>query len=374
MIQLLEGTPGSGKSYHAVKEYLLPWVRRGRRLYVAIDGFYLDRLAMFEDRQVADLEKQITLWNDLSAIPSLLLSVEPGSAVILDEAQTIFRAKEKVPGEVLRWLETHRHMGIDVLLMAQDYRQITGGVTRLVETTTKFRRMERFGMGKRYQGFIRGNPEETEVIRTLIGKYDPKVYSYYSSYVGGAREERKVRSALGGPLVISGVLGLVGAVCFFTWGSWLGPSQAKALPPPVSKSELQVLESKMTEKTSSAGAESALVPTEKLHIQGGLTVGGHTYWVTAEGKILSTDQVAILSNGPVSERQTEGVPLLSGQNIVFGEDEIEASVAEVLPLRQPLDLPVLKHSSLFRKRAERNDVKCIGFDGKERVCDGSSSY
>lgn len=374
MIQLLEGTPGSGKSYHAVKEYLLPWVRSGRRLYVAVDGFYLDRLAVFENRELADLEKQVTLWNDLVAIPSLLLSVQPGSAVILDEAQTIFRAKEKVPGEVLRWLETHRHIGVDVLLMAQDYRQITGGVTRLVETTIKFRRMERFGLKKRYQGFIRGNPEETEVIRTLVGRYDPKVYSYYSSYVGGAREERKVRSVMGAPTVLVGLIGLAGAVAFFTWGSWLNPAPVKALPPPVSKSELSLLESKLSEKSSAAGADLSPVATEKLHIQGGMTVGGKTYWVTSEGKILSTDQVAIMSNGPVTERKTDGVPLLSGLNIVMGEDEIEASIMEALPIRQPLDLPVLKHSSLFKKRSERNDVKCIGVDGKERVCDGSSSY
>ncbi len=40
MIEMLEGVPGSGKSYHAVAEKLLPWLRAGRRLYVAIDGIY----------------------------------------------------------------------------------------------------------------------------------------------------------------------------------------------------------------------------------------------------------------------------------------------------------------------------------------------
>ncbi len=48
MIEMLEGVPGSGKSYYAVSERLLKWVRAGRRVYVFVDGFYLDRLALFE--------------------------------------------------------------------------------------------------------------------------------------------------------------------------------------------------------------------------------------------------------------------------------------------------------------------------------------
>jgi zona occludens toxin len=42
MIELYEGVPGSGKSYHAICEKFLPWVKQGRRLYIAVDGIYLD--------------------------------------------------------------------------------------------------------------------------------------------------------------------------------------------------------------------------------------------------------------------------------------------------------------------------------------------
>ena len=38
MIEMLEGVPGSGKSYYAVSERLLKWVRAGRRVYVFVDG------------------------------------------------------------------------------------------------------------------------------------------------------------------------------------------------------------------------------------------------------------------------------------------------------------------------------------------------
>lgn len=383
MITLLEGTPGSGKSYYAVADYLLPWLRSGRRLYVAVDGFYLDRLALFEGRPLPELQKQVTLWTDRNAIPSLLLPLEPGSAVCLDEAQTIFRAKEKVPAEILRWLETHRHYGVDVLLMAQDYRQLTSGVTRLVESTIKFRRMERFGMTHRFQGFVRGNPEETEVIRTLLGKYDPKIYAYYSSYAtGGIREERRMKTVLSSPLLIIGLVGLVGALGFISWGTWFSGTSR----PQVSKPLAQSTATNETNRTLLTGAERpistdplapppASVSTdanhERLRIEGGIVTDGKAYWVDAQGRILTAAQIAALVGAPVTEQIINGVPTLSSDRILWGNEESPRAVTQVLA-RQPLDNAVAKHSSLFQHHEEKVDVKCIGVDNRERTCDGSS--
>jgi zona occludens toxin (predicted ATPase) len=230
MIELYEGVPGSGKSYNCVKDKFLPWLRHGRRLYVYIDGIYLDRLAAFEGKEEADLEKQITCWAEPAEVLAGLLNLDPGSAVIIDECQTLFRSQTRVDPEVLRLLEVHRHYGLDLVLMCQDYRQMTQSVTRLVEVTTKFRRLDRVGISNRYQGFVRGNPEETEVIRKWIGKYDPKVYAYYSSYAAAAvKEQRQMRTVLGSVTVIAGVCGLVLALCWFSGatGSALRPFQKK---------------------------------------------------------------------------------------------------------------------------------------------------
>ena len=165
MIEMLEGVPGSGKSYHAVAEKFLGWVRAHRKIYVYVDGIYLDRLAAFEGSRVEDLLQQITVWQTPDDVRAGLLLVDDGSAILIDEAQTIFRSKEKVDPHILRMLETHRHHGIDIVMMCQQYGQMTLGVTRLVEVTTKFRRLDRFGLKNRYQAQVRGNPEETEVIR-----------------------------------------------------------------------------------------------------------------------------------------------------------------------------------------------------------------
>ena len=151
-----------------------------------------------------------------------LLEVEPGSAVLIDEVQTVFRSKDKTDPQLLRWLETHRHRGIDLVLMCQQYGQVTLGVNRLVEATTKFRRLDRFGLKNRYQASVRGNPEELEVIRMFSGKYEPKLYAYYSSYASATvRETARGGSMLKSPTLIIGGLGLVVAVAWFAFGGWL---------------------------------------------------------------------------------------------------------------------------------------------------------
>lgn len=377
MITLLEGTPGSGKSYYAVADYLLPWLRAGRRLYVAVDGFYLDRLALFEGRPLPDLQQQVTLWNERTAIPSLLLSIEPGSAVCLDEAQTIFRAKEKVPGEILRWLETHRHYGVDLLLMAQDYRQLTSGVTRLVESTIKFRRMERFGMRKRFQGFVRGNPEETEVIRTLIGRYDPTIYAYYSSYAtGGVTEERRMKTILSSPLLIIGLIGLMGALGFIGWGTWFSGAKPSAaqLPAPATESKPMFLQpaasptstDPLTPPPSSADG----VTPARLRIEGGIVMNGKAYWVDAQGRILTAGQIAALVGAPVTEQIIKGVPSLVSDRILWGGEGSPPVLPQLLA-RQPLDEVAAETSPLFNEQEHKPDVKCIGVDNQERECDGS---
>jgi len=378
MITLLEGTPGSGKSYYAVAEYLLPWLRTGRRLYVAVDGFYLDRLALFEGRPLPELQKQVTLWTERTAIPSLLLSIEPGSAVCLDEAQTIFRAKEKVPGEILRWLETHRHYGVDLLLMAQDYRQLTSGVTRLVESTIKFRRMERFGMRRRFQGFVRGNPEETDVIRTLIGRYEPTIYAYYSSYAtGGITEERRMKTILSSPLLLIGLVGLIGALGFIGWGTWFSGTKPSAahLPAPTSDAQPVFLKRAESPASTDSGAPPPSSPSEviddRLRIEGGIVMKGKAYWVDAQGRILTAGQIAALVGSPVTEQIVNGVPSLVSDRILWGGEGSPPVMPQLLA-RQPLDEIAAESSPLFQQQEEKPDVKCIGVDNEERECDGSS--
>ncbi|SLM48039.1 protein of unknown function [Nitrospira japonica] len=317
MIELLEGVPGAGKSYHAVAEYLLPWVRKGRRIYVYVDGFYLDRLAKFEGRPLEELQQQITVWSSGAEVLDQLTKVDPGSAVFIDECQTVFRAQQKLHGEILRWLETHRHYGIDVLLICQDYRQVTSGVTRVVEMTTKFRRLDRFGFKNRYQAFVRGNPEELEIIRGFTGTYEPTVYAYYGSYATSTKEVRHVRSILRSPSIILGALGLCVALSWFLFGGGTFGGGTTLPPPPVRVPVAAI--TRTPQEPEPSGSRPVVHP---IRIQGGMSDprqgGADWLWVTDDGRLLTVDEIAAESGGTVQAVTSRGVKVLKGSGVLWG--------------------------------------------------------
>jgi len=338
VIEMLEGVPGSGKSYYAVSERLLKWVRAGRRVYVFVDGVYLDRLALFEGVELTVLQQQITLWESGEEVKAGLLHVEPGSAVLIDEVQTVFRSKDKTDPQLLRWLETHRHRGIDLVLMCQQYGQVTLGVNRLVEATTKFRRLDRFGLKNRYQASVRGNPEELEVIRMFSGKYEPKLYAYYSSYASATvRETARGGSMLKSPTLIIGALGLLVAVAWFAFGGWL--SGVKPIPPAAAVSTISAPPPLPTAAVSQPVAGVPVVVPATVHpirIQGGMTTkhGGKTVWlwVSDEGRLMTEDEIAGESGGTVSSRLLRGVRVLSGTGVRYGGMRSdEAFVPNLIP-------------------------------------------
>jgi hypothetical protein len=332
MIEMLEGVPGSGKSYYAVSERLLKWVRAGRRVYVFVEGFYLDRLALFEGVELTVLQQQITLWQSGEEVKAGLLEVEPGSAVLIDEVQTVFRSKDKTDPQLLRWLETHRHRGIDLVLMCQQYGQVTLGVNRLVEATTKFRRLDRFGLKNRYQASVRGNPEELEVIRMFSGKYEPKLYAYYSSYASASvRETARGGSMLKSPTLLVGILGLLVAVAWFAFGGWLSGVKpvpvavVSTLPPPPPLHPVPV--------SQPVTGVPVIVPStvHPIRIQGGMTTrqGGETVWlwVSDEGRLMTEDEIAAESGGTVSSRMVRGVRVLTGTGVIYGGTRADAGEA-----------------------------------------------
>jgi zona occludens toxin len=332
MIELLEGVPGSGKSYYAVSERLLKWVRAGRRVYVFVDGFYLDRLALFEGVDLAVLQQQITLWHSGEDVKAGLLQVEPGSAVLIDEVQTVFRSKDKTDPQLLRWLETHRHRGIDLVLMCQQYGQVTLGVNRLVEVTTKFRRLDRFGLKNRYQASVRGNPEELDVIRMFSGKYEPKLYAYYSSYSSATvRETARGGSILKSPTLIVGGLGLVVALAWFAFGGWL--SGVKPVPAAAVSKLPAPLPLPLIQGSQPVASVPVVVPSavRPVRIQGGMTNirDGQVVWlwVSDEGHLMTEDEIAGESGGTVSSRLVRGVRVLSGTGVLYGGTRSEQAFA-----------------------------------------------
>ena len=331
MIELYEGVPGSGKSYHAICEKFLPWVKQGRRLYIAVDGIYLDRLSLFTGIDVETLAQQITLWKDSVEVLQAFPHVEPGSAVIIDEAQTVFRSMQKVEPGLLRWLETHRHYGVDILLMSQDFRQMSQGVTRLIEATVKFRKLSFVGLSKKYQGKVRGNPEDNEVIRAFVGTYSPAIYAYYSSYASAAiREEKRSHTVFKSARVAIGIAAGLFAIGLMVWRPWSSLSASKpvssggstpaattTIGAPVSGSATLLNPLGMSSPT----ATSRPVPKRPVRILGGAGMSkdrqGWRYLLDS-GEILTAAQITGRYGLMVSEVYEDGSMRLIGEGVFYG--------------------------------------------------------
>ena len=151
--------------------------------------------------------------------------------MIIDEAQTVFRSMQKVEPGLLRWLETHRHYGVDILLMSQDFRQMSQGVTRLIEATVKFRKLAFVGLSKKYQGKVRGNPEDHETIRAFVGTYSPAIYAYYSSYASAAiQEEKRSHTIFKSARIAIGIAAGLFAIALMAWRPWSSLNSTKPTP------------------------------------------------------------------------------------------------------------------------------------------------
>lgn len=131
MITLITGQPGAGKTLLLISEFLKPDAAKGRHIIAdAIPDLVLPH----------EPAPPLASWTKTEPDPSsqtgtkLLFDFPQGSVVAIDEAQRVYRpraAGSKVPPEVAAF-ETHRHQGLDFILITQHPNLIDANVRKLV--------------------------------------------------------------------------------------------------------------------------------------------------------------------------------------------------------------------------------------------------
>ena len=124
MITLITGVPGSGKTLYCVDEILTPAAESGRVVYV--DGIP----DLLLDHQVSPDPLQ---WPDWAP---------EGALIVIDECQRIWRPESagRSPHKSIAELETHRHRGLDFVILTQHPNLIHSNVRRLVGRHIHLRR------------------------------------------------------------------------------------------------------------------------------------------------------------------------------------------------------------------------------------------
>lgn len=137
MIQILEGVPGSGKTYYAVNYALKNYseydtfsriytLKENHIIITNIEGLKINHLSLekvISDKQVEGFFSQENL--------KLLRTKYQKVLFIIDEAQAFFT--KEVWSKIQFVLQYHRHLGIDFIIITQDVSLLPKGLVALAE-------------------------------------------------------------------------------------------------------------------------------------------------------------------------------------------------------------------------------------------------
>ena len=214
MITLITGAPGSGKTLLGVSEILREEADKGRLLIV--DGV---PDLVIEHQPAHPLAE----WTKVVVDPSsqdgkkLLFTFPEGALVFIDEAQRVYRpraAGSRVPPEVAAF-ETHRHQGLDFVIVTQHPNLIDANVRKLVGRHLHVRDLGIFGR-KVYEWPECGNVEQFRNAPVQRAhSFDKKAFALYKSSSLHIKPKRGLPKgvlalAVSIPLLLAGV----GAVWF----------------------------------------------------------------------------------------------------------------------------------------------------------------
>jgi zona occludens toxin (predicted ATPase) len=197
MIIGFAGTPGSGKTYEAVKKITdnLQW---GRVVYTNIDGMSdpecLEMIKSYCGLSDLALVKQLHFLEE-NQVADFWMHVQPKSLIVLDEVQKVFGSREWASAKnnaFASWASTHRHNGFDVVLISQAVERIDSAVRSLLEWTYVYRKVNFFGgaIQRKYLcssyggGDTNGSP-----LKKSVRTYNAKVFLCYKSYVASDVKE-----------------------------------------------------------------------------------------------------------------------------------------------------------------------------------------
>lgn len=200
MINLITGTPGSGKTSYALK-FMLDQIKGSKRkLYVhGIPDLKIPHEQVYCSSKTCDYCGSKDLMDvDPSMMADQWHKYAPdGSVYFFDESQNIYRPRSsssKVPDSVAAF-EVHRHRGLDFFFITQNPRLIDSNIRALVSRHIHLKPT----WAGRFQyewAEVKDNVQSTsDAIRSSY-KLDKKTFSLYKSASIHTKQKRKIPMAV----------------------------------------------------------------------------------------------------------------------------------------------------------------------------------
>lgn len=224
MLVLITGTPGAAKTLYAVSEIAsaVPGstvekdrVPIPRRLFSNIKDLRLEHTHIDGD----DLNKWHT-W------------AKPGDVIVFDEVQEVWRPRGlgiKVP-DCIAALETHRHMGVDIVLITQHPMLVDPNIRRLVNQHLHLRRLP-FSSSWLYEWDHCANPGQVRTcVQSKVWFHKKSAYALYTSAQLHTKSTTRIpRIAFVGLAALAG-LAYMGPMAYSRVTSSLGAPDASSRP------------------------------------------------------------------------------------------------------------------------------------------------
>lgn len=125
MITIITGTPGAGKTLYAIEKLLLPLV--GTHITQEVDGVTtIHPRTIYTNINGLQIDHELIDGGDNQGLKDWHKWAKPGSVIVFDEVQKVWPPRangSKVPDDVQE-LDTHRHKGVDFILITQSVMNI----------------------------------------------------------------------------------------------------------------------------------------------------------------------------------------------------------------------------------------------------------
>ncbi|MBC8283226.1 MAG: hypothetical protein H8E32_05375 [Nitrospinae bacterium] len=200
-VYLFEGLQGSGKSFHIVKEIIVPALHKNRPVFHNLP-LHPEIIEMNEDLvcQTAPLLTEI----DGEFIRNLPFENTEekgfplnGAVIVIDEIQDHFVSTEAMwSKEMLKFFAMHRHFHLDIVIGTQDKGNINRVIRNFVKYHWHFDKLDRFGHKNSYRiDYFQKNDEEP--YRSTFEKFNKKYFEYYDSYDPKSAKKGNIEEPIG---------------------------------------------------------------------------------------------------------------------------------------------------------------------------------
>lgn len=217
MLLFHEGLPGAGKSYAAIKDHVVPALRKGRKVVAYIEGLDHSRLALvagIPEERCRELLIELTK----EQVPAIYDHVVNDAFVVIDELQDFWpSSRQKLEPKITEFITQHRHRGLDVLCMGQVLTDCHAMWRNRVDQNVFFYQRDAVGRADEYKWSVRKRESNGKFAEVTNGveKYDAQYFGCYASHSAGAENKTKYvdeRANLWNSPVLRRVLPMFGVV------------------------------------------------------------------------------------------------------------------------------------------------------------------